>query len=138
MPLSSNSITTGGSATIGVTGSSPIAPPSYSWTTATTPVAGTGITISAIPKNPLKMEISIADTGDGFRVTFYDDEGGQRVNMLLEPEPDITPREALHLNVLLASVTSMAMAGAPTLSNLKALAYARKHNIARHFKLSIA
>ena len=80
----------------------------------------------------LPMKLIISSSGDDVTVNLFDIEAGVKVKMELAPEADISPLEQLRLGVMLQT------AGGPGASSFKPLAYARKHHIDRHFRLSVA
>jgi hypothetical protein len=69
-------------------------------------------------------------------ITFHEEEAGVWVKAVLAPAYDMTPRESMNIQLLITGIVYGAMAKAMT--QTKPLTFIRKHNLERHFNISLA
>lgn len=94
-----------------------------------------GINSQALEFTPL-LQHSTGGTGEETLTCLEDDisfsvactEGNKSFKAVLAPEPDLTPREALAIQLLVLATSSA------TAPSLNAAAYIRRHRLERNFK----
>jgi hypothetical protein len=91
------------------------------------------ITLSMGPKFPL-LSWGPMDTGD-VNITFHEEEGGVWVKAVLSPAYDLTPRESMNIQLLIAGIIYSSSSNA---MKTKPLTFIRKNNLERHFNISLA
>jgi hypothetical protein len=70
-------------------------------------------------------------------IIFYEEENGVWVKAELAPAYDLTPREGLLINALIAGISAAAAAGKLP-QDIKPLSFIRRGNLERHFNMSLA
>lgn len=110
------------------------AAPAYTFTNDNS--SGIYLSKQAAPPEMLRYDIDEA-RGEPI-ITMFAVEDGQRVRMQLAVEPDMTAVEGFYLQLLINVVSFSSVVGSDLGTKINPLAYARRHNVARHFKLSLA
>lgn len=93
------------------------------------------ITISAAPSHAIMQWGSMAD--GNMDVTFTEEENGVWVKAVLATAYDLTPKESLAINLLVTGISILSATGSISRANIRPISYIRKHNLERHFNISL-
>jgi hypothetical protein len=92
-------------------------------------------TVSIAPAHAIMQWGNMAD--GNMDVTFTEEESGVWVKAVLSPAYDLSPKEGLAINLLITGISILSTTGSASRANLRPISYIRKHNLERHFNISL-